>query len=123
MQTIAYKPMGQAYALSVTASQHADVLIKSNRQEPCNFAAFINTGSVDVAISYSPNGIATPAITFPVDGTPSGNTSFVLHANSVGQPVVINVPNGSKVGEGFNVSAIGSAAGPTVIYVIPLGTL
>jgi hypothetical protein len=112
-QTVSLKPIGATQALSVTAGSHAAVTVSSfNDGEPVNFAAFLNTGTNPVAVQMGQKG-TTPAATVPVDGTP-GN-GFVLPASMLA-PVVIATPRGP-----FDVTMIGTVAGPAIVYVWPVG--
>ena len=120
MQTEAYRVAGPTYALSVAATQHADVNVVPKLAETCNYALFWNTGTTAVCVVTSNFGIATPAVVFPVDGTPTIPTSFVLPP-SMPLPVAFSVLCYGT--SGFNVSAIGSAAGPTIVYVTPLASM
>lgn len=115
--TSVIRPTGPTYALSVANTQHAAVAITPNGNDQCNFAAFVNSGAVDVVVITAPlsNPAATPALTFPTDGSPTVGTTFFLHAN-MQSPVILAVPTG-----GFCVSAIGASAGPSLVYITPVG--
>lgn len=113
--SITYGVAGPVHALSVTNTQHASVEVNPTNKEAC-FAAFQNSGAVDVVAIVGPK-FATPAnatLVFPVDGTPTVPNAFFLHANAQ-QPLVISVP-----ANGFDVSMIGAAAGPSIVYVWPV---
>lgn len=112
-QTVSLKPIGPTQALSVGNTSHAAVTVSAfNDGEAVVFAAFLNTGTNPVAVQMGQKG-ATPAATLPVDGTP-GNT-FVLPA-SMQAPVVVETPRGP-----FDVTMIGTVAGPAIVYVWPVG--
>ena len=119
-QTIAFKVAGSTTALSVGAAQHAAVAILVPAADMATFAAFLNTGAVPVCVVTAQLPVsgtaATPAVVFPVDGTPTVPTSFML-PGAMTQPLVVTVPVGNG---GFSCSAIGSAAGPSIIYVTPI---
>jgi hypothetical protein len=118
MQTTVNRVVGPTHALSVAATQHADVLVVPKTAETCNYALFWNTGTTSVCVVTAPQGTAAPVVVFPVDGTPTVPNSFVLPP-SMTVPVAYSVQcNGPA---GFNVGAIGSAAGPTILYVTPIG--
>lgn len=120
MQTDAYRVAGPTYALSVVATQHTDVVVASKLAETCSYALFLNTGTTAVCVVTSNASIPTPTVVFPVDGTPTVPTSFVLPPAMV-IPIAVAVL--CKGTEGFNVSAIGSGAGPSILYVTPIGSL
>lgn len=108
--SIAYRTIGPTTAVSVTASSTASVTVSATTNDVLSFASFINTGSVPVAVNISPLATA-PAAVLPVAGTPS--TSFLLPA-SMNQPIVLAVPST------FAFTAIGTAAGPSLLYVTPV---
>lgn len=117
--SVVSRPCGPTYALSVTASQHAAVAVNPSVNEPSNWAEFLNRGATDVCVVLGPysSSPATPPIVFPVDGTPTVPNSFMLPAGMT-QPRTVAVPAGQ--GGGFSVSAIGSGAGPSIIYITPV---
>lgn len=110
--TIVLRTAGQTTALSVGATAHAAVTISAvGGSVLSNYASFINTGANTVAVEISPVGVTATAATIASDGSTG---SFVLPA-SMTQPIVLAVPANS-----FQVSAIGSASGPALVYVTPL---
>lgn len=112
-QTVSLKPVGPTQALSVTNASHAAVTVSAfNDVDPVVFAAFLNTGTNPVAVQMAQTGKA-PVAVLPVDGTP-GNT-FVLPA-SMQMPVVVECPRAP-----FDVTMIGTVAGPAIVYVWPVG--
>lgn len=119
--TVAYKPAGPTYALSVANTQHAAVAVTCPCNDQALFAEFTNTGSTVVCITVAPlpatGTAATLSLGFPVDGTPTVPTSFILPATTGKSTKIISVPTANS---GFSVSAIGSAAGPSIIYVTPV---
>lgn len=119
--TIANRVTGPTAALSVANTQHAAVAVLNGGNDQINYAEFFNSGStvICVVLAQLPatGTAATPALVFPVDGTPTVPNSFMLPA-SMQQPILKAVPNGQT--NGFSVSAIGSAAGPSIIYVTPV---
>lgn len=117
-QSIVIRPAGQTFALSVTGSQTADVNVTTSVNEQANYASCINSGAVDVFITFgpsSPTATTTPRITVPAAGAPSGGICHILKAGGVGGPILIGVP-----ANGFNVSAIGAGAGPSTVFVTPV---
>ena len=119
--TIAFRVAGPTYALSVTASAHAALAVLPKANDQVNYAAFINTGATVVCVVMAQlpatGTAAVPVVVFPVDGTPTIPNSFILPAAMV-QPMIVSVPTGQTTG--FSVGAIGSAAGPSIIYVTPV---
>ena len=109
--SIAYRQIGPTTAVSVTASSTTSVTVSATTNDVLTFASFINTGTVPVAVQVSPLATA-PAAVLPVAGTPA--TSFLLPA-SMNQPIVLAVPSPQ-----FSFTAIGTAAGPSLLYVTPL---
>lgn len=107
--TSVIRVVGATYALSVTASSHASVLIDDFTNDQINFASFLNPSSVAVAVKFS-NLSTCPAAVFPVDGTPG---DFVL-PSLMEYPIVLAIPTTP-----FSMTAIGASAGPSVIYVTP----
>ena len=118
--TIANMTAGPTYALSVAATQHAAVAITAPQRELACFAEFVNTGATVVCVVVAPlpasGTAATPTVVFPVDGTPTVSDSFILPA-AMTAPILKTVPTANG---GFSVSAIGSGAGPSVIYITPI---
>ena len=111
----AYRIAGPTYAISVTASQSTALAVfPGGTNDSANYAIFQNTGSTVVCVVVAPlpanQTAVTPGLAFPVPGTPTVPNSFILPA-APGEIVVV-VPTG-----GFSVSAIGSGAGPSVVYV------
>lgn len=121
MPTIVTRPVGPTYALSVTASAHAAVAVLAIGNDTSNYAEFLNVGATDVCVVLAPlpaSGTpAVPTLVFPVDGTPTVPNSFML-PHGMTAPRVVAVP-----GSGFSVGAIGSAAGPSIIYITPVGNV
>lgn len=111
--------VGPTYALSVAETAHAAVGIPAPVTDPCNYAEFTNPGSTDVCVVLAPYAAtpAVPVVVFPVDGTPTLPNSFIL-PHGMTQPRIVQVPGD---GGGFCVGAIGSAAGPSIIYITPVG--
>lgn len=112
-QTLVTRPVGPTFALSVGSTQHVAVAIPAVQGETSNYAEFTNPGTTDVCVVVVPltTPPAAPTLVFPVDGTPTVPNSFIL-AHAMAEPRVVAVPS-----NGFCVSAIGSAAGPSVFFL------
>jgi hypothetical protein len=110
--TTVVRVVGRTTALSVAASAHAAVTVSAvGGNVLSNYAAFLNAGANAVAIEISPAGITAVTATLPVDGTTG---SYILPPLMT-QPTVLAVPANT-----FQVSAIGSATGPALIYITPV---
>lgn len=106
--TSVIRTAGPTVALSVTASSTSATLIDDNTNDQINYASFLNTGSAVVAIKWGDANVG--AAVLPVSGT---NGDFLLPAGMT-SPVVLAVPSTP-----FYVRAIGSAAGPSLVYITP----
>jgi hypothetical protein len=106
--TSVIRTAGPTVALSVTASSTSATLINDNTNDQINYASFLNTGSAVVAIKWGDANVG--AAVLPVSGT---NGDFLLPAGMT-SPVVLAVPTTP-----FYVRAIGSAAGPSLVYITP----
>ena len=100
---------GVTTAISVGATSTIAIPIDDNTNDQVNYASFLNTGSTLVAVSIG--DVNVPAAVLPVSGSTTGN--FVLPA-SMTTPIVLAVPTTP-----FYVRMIGSAAGPSIVYVTP----
>jgi len=115
---IVYCPIGPTYGASVTASSTAAASVPLDNQCIMAFSMFLNTGTVAVAVNIQAvnnatgSGTAVPAV-FPVSGTPQPGT-FVLPA-AMQSPMVVSVPSG------FSYTMIGAGAGPSAVYITPVG--
>ena len=118
--SIVTRPVGPTYAISVANTQTTAITVSPTGNDQCNYAEFTNPGATDVCVVVAPFAAtpATPALAFPVAGTPTVPNSFML-PHGMTQPRIVAVPAGQ--GGGFSVSAIGSAAGPSIIYITPVG--
>jgi hypothetical protein len=105
--TSVVRTAGVTTAISVTASSTSAVLIDDNTNDQVNYASFLNTGSTQVAVITGDANVA--AAVLPVSGSTTGN--FVLPA-SMTTPIVLAVPTTP-----FYVRMIGSASGPSIVYV------
>lgn len=118
-QTIVTRPIGPTFALSVGAAQHAPVAIPPVQGETSNYAEFTNIGSTDVCVVVTPFSAvpSSPTLVFPLDGVPTVPSSFLL-PHGMTQPRVVAVP-----ANGFCVSAIGSASGPSIFYLTQVSSV
>jgi hypothetical protein len=110
--TTVLRPIGPTTAVSVTASSTSSVTVTATSNDVAVFAAFLNTGSVPVAVQLAPGSLTAPAAVLPVAGTPS--TAFLFPANMI-EPIVLATPSPT-----FSFTAIGTAAGPSLLYVTPV---
>jgi hypothetical protein len=101
---------GKTTAISVTASSTSATIIDDYTNDQTNFAAFLNTGSVAVAVKLGDANVG--AAVLPVSGTPG---DFLLPAGMT-SPIVLACPTVP-----FYVRMIGAAAGPSLVYVTPVG--
>ena len=107
--TSVIRTVGPTVALSVTASSTAATLIDDSTNDQVNYASFLNTGAVAVAVKWGDANVG--AAVLPVSGT---NGDYMLPAGMT-SPVVLAVPTTP-----FYVRAIGAAAGPSLLYVTPV---
>ena len=105
------RPIGVTTAVSVGATATSEVAVNNNTNDQNNCVAFLNTGSTQVAVKFGPTGLAAP--TLPVSGSTTGD--FVLPA-SMTVPLIFAVPTTPTY-----VRMIGSGAGPSIVYVTPVG--
>ena len=100
---------GKTTAISVTASSTTATIIDDQTNDQTNFASFLNTGTVAVAVKMGDANVG--AAVLPVSGTPG---DFLLPA-AMTFPIVLACPTVP-----FNVRMIGAAAGPSLVYVTPV---
>jgi hypothetical protein len=112
--SIVYRVAGPVSAISVGTASTTPVNVVPNPSEQANFAEFVNPGSTEVCCVVAPLGNPPPTIVFPVAGTPTVPNAILL-PHGMTQGKVVAVPQ-----NGFAVSAIGSAAGPSIIYITPM---
>ena len=114
--SIVKRVIGPTYAISVAATQTTAIALPPIQGDNAIYAEFTNPGATDVCVVTAPwaGTPATPALVFPVGGTPTIPNSFML-PHGMTQPMTIETPS-----NGFCVSAIGSAAGPSIIYITPI---
>ena len=107
--TIVIRTAGVTTAISVAASSTSATLITANTNDQVNYCSFLNTGATNVAVNVGDANVS--AAVLPVSGSATGN--FVLPA-SMTTPIVLAVPTTP-----FYVRMIGSASGPSIVYVTP----
>ncbi|HMN81679.1 MAG TPA: hypothetical protein PKA20_17400 [Burkholderiaceae bacterium] len=105
-------PAGPVQALSVVNTAHAAVLLAVWPGHSPNFVLLQNSGTIPVAVRLSQTGVAPPA--FPVDPTPADGVVVLL----AGQTLSVPMPKGA--GGETRITAIGSAAGPAILYATPV---
>lgn len=103
------RPIGPTQALSVTNTSHVAVALTFYTNDQCNFMAALNVGTVSAAYRVTQTGSAA---VMPVDGTQG---DFVLPP-LMEFPIIISIPAMNP-----QVTAIASAAGPTMCYFTPVG--
>ena len=114
--TVALKPAGPTSVVSVTGSSSTAITVSPSTTELSNLAAFWNSSaSVTVAINITPSAVTAGAAVLPTAGSPTN--TFVLPPAAT-NPLILEVPSG-----GFSVTLIGSAAGPSLVYVTPLASM
>jgi len=101
---------GKTTAISVTASSTTATIIDDQTNDQVNFVSLLNTGSVAVAVKLGDANVG--AAVLPVSGTPG---DFLLPAGMT-TPIVLACPTVP-----FYVRMIGAAAGPSLVYVTPVG--
>ena len=103
--------VGATSVISVTAASSTAITIgPASSNDMMNFCSFLNTGATIVSLTLAANGTA-PASVAPAAGVPQ--TVIVLPASMV-MPVIYATP------QSFSVTAIGSAAGPSLVYITPV---
>ena len=108
--TTVLRVVGKTTAISVTASSTTATSIDDQVNDQVNYASFLNTGAVAVAVKLGDANVG--AAVLPVSGTPG---DFLLPA-SMSSPIVLACPTVP-----FYVRMIGAAAGPSLVYVTPVG--
>lgn len=103
---------GPTVGLSVVATSHAAVPITVTTNDYASFVSLLNTGAVAMAVRLS---VAGTAATLPGDGTTG---DFVLAA-AMQAPLILPLPSPAGVSP-CQITAIGTAAGPSLLYVTPL---
>ena len=113
--SLVVRNIGPTVALSVTAASTTAVTVSGTSNEAITFASFLNTGATVIAVTVAP--VSAAASVLPAAGG-AAQTVIMLPA-SMTLPVVYAVPS-SGPGTGFSVTAIGSAAGPSLVYITPV---
>lgn len=108
--TTVLRVVGKTTAISVTASSTTATIVEDQTNDQVNFASFLNTGSVAVAVKMGDANVG--AAVLPTAGTPG---DFLLPAG-MNFPIVLACPTVP-----FYVRMIGAAAGPSLVYVTPVG--
>jgi hypothetical protein len=109
--SIVIRPNGVTTAISVAGTSTSETAITANTNDQVNYAAFLNTGSTSVAVKLGATGLA--AAVMPISGTSTGG--FVL------PPLMVQPTNLAVPAMPFYVRMIGSAAGPSIVYITPIG--
>lgn len=107
-----FRAAGPTIGLSVAATSHAAVPLTVTSNDTTTYCALLNTGTVAVAVTLS---VAGTASTLPGDGTTG---SFVLPA-AMFMPLVVPLPSATQTNP-CQITAIGAAAGPSLIYATPV---
>jgi len=100
---------GVTTAISVGASSTAATLIDDNTNDQINYVSLWNSGSTAVAVKFGDANVG--AAVFPVSGSTTGD--YVLPPLMT-SAIILACPTTP-----FYIRAIGSAAGPSIIYVTP----
>ena len=108
--TSVLRTAGKTVAISVTASSTTATIIDDQTNDQVNYVSLLNTGSVAVAVKFGNANVG--AAVLPVSGTPG---DFLLPATMT-SPIVLACPTLP-----FYVRMIGAAAGPSLVYVTPVG--
>ncbi len=106
--TPAFRPTGLTQALSVVATSHTAVTFTQFNNDVSPYIALLNLGALPVAVAITQDGRAA---TLPVDGTPGDFTLPPLMLWPILLPCNIKDPK---------ITAIGTGAGPTLIYATPV---
>lgn len=109
--TSVYRTAGPTVGLSVVATSHAAVSLALTTNDSANYCAVVNTGAVAVAVKLSQAGLAA---VLPGDGTQG---DFILPA-AMTQPMILPMPWSPTAPA--QITAIGAAAGPSLIYATPV---
>ena len=105
-----FRVVGPTVAVSAGATATSEALVNNNPNIQCNYVALINTGATSVAVKFGPTGVDAPVL--PVSGSTTGN--FVLPPLMT-DAILFAVPTTPTY-----VRMIGSAAGPSIVYVTPV---
>ena len=103
------RSVGVTTAVSVGATATSAVTINNASNDQNNFVSLLNTGSTSVDIKFSQSGTAA---VLPVSGSTTGD--YVLPP-TMNMPILFAVPTTP-----CSLTMIGSAAGPSIVYVTPV---
>lgn len=103
--------VGKACVLSVNASSSGPITVGADVNEVCTKAAFLNTGTTVISVQIGQIG-KCPAAVIPTGSTPS--TANITLPASMTTPVVFDALQAP-----FDVTAIGSGAGPANVFITP----
>lgn len=106
------RPIGKTAVISVTGSSSTAITIGSDVTDYGSKIALLNTGGTVIALRTGSVGNC-PAAVLPAVGTPS-YSNIVLPATMI-YPLVVDCPAFP-----FDITAIGSAAGPSLVYITPV---
>ena len=104
------RSIGVTTAVSVGATATSAVQIIASSNDQNNFVSLLNVGATSVAVKFGQTSSVTTVL--PVSGSTTGD--FVLPP-SMNAPMLFAVPTTPCY-----VSMIGSAAGPSIVYVTPV---
>jgi hypothetical protein len=105
-----FRVVGPTVAVSAGATATSEALVNNNPNIQCNYVSLINVGATSVAVRFGPTGVDAPVL--PVSGSTTGN--FVLPPLMT-DAILFAVPTTPTY-----VRMIGSAAGPSIVYVTPV---
>ena len=105
-----FRVVGQTTAVSAGATATSEALVNNDPNIQCNYVSLINTGATSVAVKFGSTGVGAPVL--PVSGSTTGD--FVLPP-SMNDAIMFAVPTTPTY-----VRMIGSAAGPSIVYVTPI---
>lgn len=105
-----FRIVGPTVAVSAGATATSEALVNNNPNIQCNYVSLINTGSTSVAVKFGPTGVGAPVL--PVSGSTTGD--FVLPPLMT-DAILFGIPTTPTY-----VRMIGSAAGPSIVYITPI---
>jgi hypothetical protein len=114
---LALRPIGPTTMVSVGATSTTAQIVPAIQNDQMEFCAFLNTGATTVHINIVPLGNAQTAVA-PAAVIPTATVSqpVIVLPPSMPAPLIFDVPNG------FSYTAIGSAAGPSTVFITPIAT-
>lgn len=104
----AIRPSGPTYALDLTSSASAALLITPSTNDQTNYVILLNTGTDKAAVTMAPESanLVTPTI------ASSGNSGSFVLPGSMNFPIVIAAPKGP-----FYIKGI--SGGTNTLYITP----